>query len=116
VSEFKSVEHALVFIRDIAAKYAKAKSDRVYLEQFRKSKKAMLIVEAEAKGLKTVQERESYAYAHPDYIGLLEGLKVAVELEEKYKFQIVSAQARVEVWRTHQANNRAEYHAGNLQT
>ena len=41
--------------------YAKAKAEAEYLKEFRKSKKALLMVEAEQKGLKTGQERESYA-------------------------------------------------------
>jgi hypothetical protein len=39
-------------------------------------------------------------------LALLEGLKAAVEVEEKLKWEMVAAQARVEVWRTEQANNR----------
>ena len=60
--------------------YAKAKAERVYIEQFRKSKKAILM--REALKLKTQSEKEQYAYAHPDYIELLKGLKEAVEIEE----------------------------------
>jgi hypothetical protein len=39
---------------------------------------------------------------------LLEGLKVAIEMEEKLRWDLIAAQARVEIWRTEQANNRAE--------
>jgi hypothetical protein len=52
------------------------------------------------------QERE--AYAHDEYKQLLEGLKVAIEMEEKLRWDLIAAQARVEIWRTEQANNRAE--------
>ena len=113
---FKSVEHALAFMRDQAGYYAKAKADRVYLEQFRKSKKAILMIEAEQEGKKTGQEREAYAYAHPDYEVLLNGLREAVEQEEKYKYEMKCAEARIEIWRTQQANNRSEYRAGALNT
>ena len=102
------IERPLTFIRDKAGEYAKAKSDRVYLEQFRKSKKALLMVEAEKAGIKTVADRESYAYSHEDYVGLLEGLRVAVEREEYLKMQITAAQLRIELFRTEQANQRAE--------
>ena len=112
---FKSVEHALAFMRDQAGCYAKAKADRVYLEQFRKSKKAILMIEAEQEGKKTGQEREAYAYSHPDYEILLNGLREAVEQEEKYKFELKAAEARIEIWRTQQANQRAEYRSGSLQ-
>jgi hypothetical protein len=52
------------------------------------------------------QERE--AYAHPEMVELLMGLKAAVEIEEKLKWDITAAELRVEIWRTEQANNRAE--------
>ena len=115
-AEFKTVEHALVFMRDKAEGHAKAKANRVYLEQFRKSKKAILMIEAEQNGKKTGQEREAYAYAHNDYAELLQGLRVAVEQEETFKFQLKAAEARIEIWRTQQANQRAEYRAGSLNT
>lgn len=62
-------------ISDSVKEAAKAKADVVYLTEFRKSKKAILMQEAQVNGLKTGQERESYAYAHSEYIELLEGLK-----------------------------------------
>jgi hypothetical protein len=98
-----NIEKALDFIRDNSDNLAKAKAERVYLEQFRKSKKAILV--SQVKG--TIQERESYAYSHPDYIELLEGLKASIEIEESLKWKMIAAQAKVEVWRSQQANNRA---------
>lgn len=50
--------------------------------------------------------REQYAYSHDEYLALLDGLKAAVEVEEKLKWDLIAAQARIEVWRTEQANNR----------
>jgi hypothetical protein len=105
------VEKSLAFIRKNARDYAVAKSDRVYLEQFRKSKKAILMLEAERSGIKTGQERESYAYAHEDYIQLLTALQIAVEKEEYLKLMIAGCQLKIELYRTAQANMRAERHA-----
>jgi hypothetical protein len=85
--------------------YAKAKAERTYLEEFRKSKKALLFQQA-PEG--TVADRESYAYAHPEYTGLLDGLKVAVEREEELRWMLIAAQARIEVWRTEESTKRAE--------
>jgi hypothetical protein len=103
-----SIFKALDFIRDNAPKYAKAKSERVYLEEFRKSKKAMLMQEAEINGHKSAVAQEREAYAHADYMALLDGLRVAVEQEESLRWLIVGAQAKIEVWRTIEANRRAE--------
>jgi hypothetical protein len=75
----------------------------VYLEEFRKSKKAILMTESTEQ---TAVAREQYAYSHPDYLAVLAGIKAAVEVEEKLRWEIIAAQARIEVWRTEQANNR----------
>jgi len=99
---------ALDFIRDNAPAYAKAKSERIYLEEFRKSKKALLMRAAEIAGHKTGAAQEREAYAHDDYMALLEGLRAAVEQEEALRWLIVGAQAKIEAWRTIEANRRAE--------
>lgn len=95
-------EMAVEFLREKSPEYAQAKAERVYLEQFRKSKKAMLVQQAQG----TILERESYAYAHPEYLEILEGLKAAVQQEEELRWMLVAAQTKFEAWRTQQANNR----------
>lgn len=85
--------------------YAKAKSERVQLEQFRKSKKAILFMAAPDG---TVQSKEAYAYSHPEYIELLKGLEQAVRIEEEAKYHLMALQLRIEIWRTECANNRKE--------
>jgi hypothetical protein len=94
---------AVDYIIKNAPKFAEAKANRVYLEEFRKSKKALLMAQSIEKA---ANAREQDAYAHPEYLALLEGLKAAIEVEEKLKWDMVAAQARVEIWRTEQANNR----------
>ena len=96
---------AVDYILKNAPKFAKAKAARVYLEEFRKSKKALLMSESTAEA---ANAREQYAYAHPEYIALLAGLKDAVEIEERLRWDMVAAQARVEIWRTESANNRLQ--------
>lgn len=99
---------AVDFIRDNARPYAQARANRVYLEEFRKSKKALLMGESDAK---TAVEREQFAYSHPDYIEVIEGLKQAVETEEELRWKMVAAQARVEVIRSQEASARMEVKA-----
>lgn len=103
-----NVFRALDFIRDAAPLYAKAKAERVYIEEFRKSLKARLMRDAELAGQKTAALQERDAYANPEYRGLLEALQAAVEAEETYRWRLVAAQAKVEVWRSIGANQRAE--------
>ena len=83
---------------------AKAIADRKYLEDFKKVKLAMLIQEAPDG---TVSSREAWATAHNDYGEVLQGLRAAVEQESELKHMFTIAEARIEVWRTIQANNRA---------
>ena len=95
---------AVSFIYSNAPAFAQAKANRIYLEEFRKSKKALLMGECSESA---ANAREQYAYAHADYQSLLDGLKAAVEVEETLKWQMVAAQARIEIWRTESANNRS---------
>ena len=94
---------AVDYIRDNAGRFAAAKADRVYIEEFRKSKKALLMAESDAS---SAVAREQYAYSHPEYLSLLDGLKAAVEVEEQVRWEMIAAQARVEVWRSQEASNR----------
>ena len=96
---------AVDYIVKHAPLYAKAKAERVYLEEFRKSKKALLM---KACNESTVNAQEREAYSHPEYIALLEGLRSAVETEETLRWSLVAAQARMDVWRTQSANERAQ--------
>jgi hypothetical protein len=102
----KHVEMALAYMRDNAAKLGQAKANRVYLEQFRKSKKALLFSQAPS-ACTTIADKESWAYANDEYLELLEGLKAAIEAEEELKWMMHAASMKVEVWRTQQATARA---------
>lgn len=99
---------AIQYLIDTAPLYAKAKADRMYLEEFRKSRKAQLMSIA---GTEVLGKQETFAYAHADYVQILEGIKQAVEKEENYRWLLSAAQARIEVWRTQQYSMRAEIKA-----
>lgn len=102
------IEKTLTYMREHAREYSQAKANRVHLEQFRKSKKSMLMHCAELAGMKTGQERETYAYSHPEYIELLDGLRVAVEQEEYLRIMLEGCRLKVELYRTQCANDRIE--------
>lgn len=96
---------AVDYIIENGRKFAKAKAERVYLEEFRKSKKALLMnISTES----TVNAREQFAYSHPDYVKVLDGIKAAIEIEEELKWLLVAAQARVDVWRSQESTARSE--------
>jgi len=98
---------AIDYIIANAPKYAKAKSERIYLEEFRKTKKAMLMKDAMQMGYESAAAQEREAYAHPDYQVLLKGLAVAIEEEETLKWMLTAAQMKSEIWRTESANERS---------
>jgi hypothetical protein len=105
MSEERDPHKAVDYILKHAALFAKAKAERTYIEQYRKSLKAILMKRSNETAL-GAQERE--AYAHAEMLELIKGLQAAVEIEEKLKWDITAAEMRVEIWRTEQANNRAE--------
>ena len=99
---------AIQYLIDTAPLYAKAKADRMFLEEFRKSRKAQLASQA---GTEVLGKQETFAYAHADYIEILEGIRQAVEKEERFRWLMTAAQARIEVWRTQQYSARMEVKA-----
>lgn len=99
---------AVDYIIKHAEQFAKAKAERIYLEEYRKSLKAILMKRSIEE---TIGGQEREAYAHPEYTELLKGLREAVEIEEKLRWDLVAAQARVEVWRSQEASSRAESRA-----
>jgi hypothetical protein len=99
---------AIQFLIDTSPLYAKAKADRMYLEEYRKTRKAELM---NHKNAETLGKQEAFAYSHPRYIEILEGIRAAVEIEEKYRWLMTAAQARITVWQTEQYNARLEIKA-----
>jgi hypothetical protein len=99
---------AIEYLFKQGKRYAQAKADRIYLEEYRKSLKAILMKRSMENAV-NAQERE--AYSDQEYIELLNGLKAAVETEEELRWGLIAAQARIEVWRTQEASARAEVRA-----
>lgn len=108
MSDQKDINDAVDYLYTHGRKYAEAKAHRVYLEEYRKSQKAMLMKAALSDGrAKSAVVAEIEAYADPAYIEVLKGLEASVEAEETFRWGLVSAQARIDVWRSQEASNRA---------
>jgi hypothetical protein len=97
------IERAVDYLRDTAPKHAKAKAERTYIENFLRSKKSILMKSSGESAL-GAQERE--AYAHQDYVSLLDALRTAVEEEETLKGLMQAAQTKIDWWRSVNASNR----------
>jgi len=91
------------FIIKSAKPYAQAKANRMYLEEHRKTCKALLMNESDGK---TVSDREQYAYSHETYQELLQSFKNAILDEETLRVQIKGAELVIEIWRSENASNR----------
>lgn len=93
---------AAEFIIKSAKPYAQAKANRMYLEEHRKTLKALLMNESTGK---TVSDREQYAYSHPSYQALLNNFKDAILEEETLRVQIKGAELTIELWKAETFSN-----------
>ena len=101
----KEMGDALDTIEEVSPLYAKAKGERVHLDDYRKVQLAILYQEAVGK---TVADKESWCRAHPDYVTVIKGHGNAVEEEAALYWKLKLAETQIEVWRTIQATRRAE--------
>ena len=98
------IDKALDYLRDNANKAAQARADRIYLEEYRKSLKAILMSQSNES---VIAAQERYAYAHVDYFKHLQGLKAAVFKDEKHRFLLAAARAKIDAWRTQESTKRS---------
>lgn len=104
----EEVERRFQELEKLSRDYAQAQALADHLVEFRKSKKAMLMKAAETSGINVSATQEREAYRHAEYVELLEGLRAATEEALRLKWALNIAQMRFEMWRTKQANKRAE--------
>lgn len=105
------IEEMLERYRQLADRYAPARANRGYLEDYKKSCLAMLMKQALVGGHTAVSAQEREAAASDTYTQLLADLKIAVEEEEKIRYHLKAVEWEIEIWRTKQANERAERRA-----
>ena len=104
----EAIERRLQELRTTADEYSKAFSQKEYLEEFKKSKLAILMKDAELAGFTTAAAQEREARANDQYLELLKGLKAANELSESLRWKLKIAEIGADIWRTQQSNRRAE--------
>ena len=102
------IERRMIELRETAKKFAAAFAQKEYLEEFKKSKLAILMKKYEREGHKTSAGQEREARADTEYIQLLEGLKTAVESSEALHWELKLAEIGVDVWRTKESSKRIE--------
>jgi len=99
ISPFK----ALDYLRDNAEEYGRCKANVIYLQEFRKSKKSLLMNQSD---LKTESAKESFAYAHEEYQDHLAAIRVAIDQYETMRWMMIAAQAKIDVWRSLESSAR----------
>lgn len=100
----QQVDEALAYLHDEAGKAAKARSERVYVEEYRKTVKAQVMKENVSLPI-GAQERE--AYDDPRYKEHLKAIRDAVFADEHARFLREAKLALIEAWRTQCSNQRA---------
>ncbi len=101
----EQVENALDYLRTNCGIAAKAKAERVYLEEYRRVIKSNVMKRHLDMPL-AAQERE--AHSSEEYIQHLEAMREAIQADEFNRWGMVAAQAVLDAWRTQQANKRGE--------
>ena len=101
----REMGEALDSIEIHAPEYAKAKAERIHLDDYRKVQLALLYEHSEGR---TVVERESWCKAHADYQEVLTEHANAVERETALHWKLKLAETQIDVWRTIQASRRQE--------
>lgn len=100
----EKVEAAVDFLRTNGTKAAKAKAERIYVEEYRKVVKAQLMRERMSEPL---GGQESFAYSEQRYIDHLKVVRDAIQEDTAHHWAMKAAEATLEAWRTQQANERA---------
>ncbi len=101
----EEIEKTLDWLVKNATPAAKARADRLYLEQWLKSQKAVLMKKS---GQESAAAQERDALAHAEYLRTLEVYRDAVVEDERYRWLNTAAEVKIEVWRSEQANQRAQ--------
>ena len=104
---YDDVDNALHWLQANAAVAAKARAEKIYLEEYSKSLKSLIMKEFDNYKIPiSAQERE--ALADPRYIGHLEGLREAVRRDAEMTFRRAAAEAHIQAWQTWSANSRGK--------
>ena len=107
----EAIERRLDEWRTEATACAKARAEATYLEEFKRSKLAILQKKYEALGFASVAAQEREARADPEYVEYLEGLRAAIEEAAKLEYFLKISFRGSELWQSLQANKRAEIKA-----
>ena len=102
--EDADIEKAVDYLRDNATRAAKAKAERMYMEEFRKVVKSKIMREHDDQ---PVGKQEAIAYADSRYTQHLKAMREAIEADEYHRWMLTAAEAKISAWQTMSRSNRA---------
>lgn len=105
----QQIDKAIDWLTRNAVPAAQARANRVYMEAYVKTVLAQCQRKHDDLSV-AGQERE--ARVDPEYIQALENMRTAVEEDEKNRFLIAAAHAKIEAWRSMESTRRAERSIG----
>ena len=100
----QDIEKALEWLAGNGRNSSKARAEREYLDEYKSVLKGQIMREHSNESLGA---QEALAKSDPRYKTHLEAWKEAVERDEYYRWMRVSAEAKIEAWRTQSSNERA---------
>lgn len=103
------IDKAVDYLRTSAPEAAQARANVKYLAEFLKSKRAQIKIKQA--GLSNAAAEDA-ALADPAYLEVLDGYRVAVEVDALHHFKREAAVAAIDAWRTMSATQRAEARLG----
>lgn len=105
----EQAQKAFDFMNEKAEEAARARAQRIYLEEYRKVMKSNCMKKHEGQPV-SVQERE--AYADPEYKEILKAMRDAIAKDEWFRWMNTASSATLDAWRTESANKRGEMKVG----
>lgn len=103
--KFDDVEKAVAWLRDNAIPAAKARAERLYLEQWLKT---ILAEEMKQHAELSAAAQEREARASGKFMAALQAYRESVETDYTNVFLREAASAKLEAWRTQESTRRAE--------
>ena len=102
----EQLQRALDWLRESAAGGAKARAERLYMEEWLPTLRAQIAAECIQNG-ESAAKADIIARASEAYAKALDAYKTAVEIDEKFRWIRSAGDAVLSAWQTMNANNRA---------
>tara|TARA_B100002019_G_C21253849_1_gene592725 strand:- start:1417 stop:1770 length:354 start_codon:yes stop_codon:yes gene_type:complete len=106
-SEEEFTEYHIAKMEELSVKFAKAKADRNYLDNYRKTLRAKIALEHSQKGVKSFQSQTLLAEADDRYLEIIKALHTATRIETQCYWELERIKIQFERWRTIRADYRA---------